>query len=360
MDKTQHTVAIRNNRYQITEKEFGRLNDSIITEYTLSNSSGLEVSILNYGGIITRILTPDRSGVPGDIALGYDSLEGYLQPNNPYIGCIVGRFANRIANAAFTLNEKIHQLNANNNGNSLHGGLKGFDKAIWLAKKGKDNNSITLSYDSPDGEEGYPGNLFVTVTYTLTENNSLRIDYVAETDKDCPVNLTNHTYFNLSAATEKDIQSHELKIDADAFTELNQNLIPTGTYLPVEKTALDFRESKLIGKAISQTKEGYDHNWILNTGFSRTTPQARLYHPASGRQLEVFTTQPGIQIYTANHLDGTLQHTKKKIKYGKFAGICLETQHFPDSPNQPGFPNTILKAGETFTETTIFRFSVFD
>lgn len=358
MHNSPNTVTVKNNGYEIAEKEFGRLNNLPVTEYTITNPSGMKVSIINYGATITRILTPDRSGVPGDVALGYDSIDGYLQSNNPYMGCIVGRYANRIANATFQLNGKTYHLNANNNTNSLHGGLKGFDKVIWLVKKGEENNRITFTYHSADGEEGYPGNLQVNVTYTVTEDNSLRIDYTAQTDKDCPVNLTNHSYFNLSALAEENILSHELMIAADTFTELNQHLIPTGAFVSVEKTAMDFREPKAVGKDILETKEGYDHNWILNNGLLFSTPQAILYHPASGRQLEVFTTQPGIQVYTANHLDGTLEHTKNKVKYEKFAGLCLETQHFPDSPNQPGFPNTILKAGETYTETTTFRFSV--
>lgn len=347
-------------KHAISERPFGSHEGKPVTEYTMKNGNGMEVSIINYGGAITRIIVPDKQGTAGDVVLGFDSLEGYLQKNNPYIGSLVGRYANRIANARFTLEGKTYQLAANNNGNSLHGGIKGFDKVYWQIEKMPGDSSLKLTYKSKDGEEGYPGNLDVDVIYTLQADNGIRIDYKATTDKATPVNLTNHAYFNLSAGKDSTILQHQLWIDADAYTAVNDVLIPTGN-VSLDKNAadpMDFRTEKPIGRDIGRVKGGYDHNWVLNKQGKSLAKIAHLYHPASGRLMEVFTTEPGLQFYSGNFLDGTLTGTKQGITYVKHAGLCLETQHFPDSPNQPEFPGTILQPGENYTQTTIYRFSI--
>ena len=269
---------------------------------------------------------------------------------------MVGRYANRIANAKFTLGGKAYTLAANNNGNTLHGGVKGFDKVVWTSAPVSDS-SLKLFYESADGEEGYPGKLGVEVTYTLTSKNELKIEYTASCDKPTPVNLTNHSYFNLSAGADSTILDHELMLNADKYTAVNANLIPTGNLPDVKKTPMDFTSPKKIGNDLGRVEGGFDHNWVLNKKKNALELAATLYHPASGRYMEVFTTQPGIQFYTGNFLDGTLKGKNGKI-YVKHSGLCLETQHFPDSPNQPSFPNTILKPGETFHEVTIYKFSV--
>ena len=331
-------------------------NDSIF-QYRFVNKNGMRVNILNYGGTVTNIFVPDRNGKTGDVILGYDSLSGYLQKTNPYFGCLVGRYANRIANAKFMLDDKEYTLAANNNGNSLHGGLKGFDKVIWNVKSYNDS-TIRLSYLSKDGEEGYPGNLTINVTYTLGADNSLKIEYTATTDKATPVNLTNHCYFNLSAGADSTILNHELMLKADEYTPVNDKLIPTGKNAAVKETAMDFTVAQKIGKDIDKVTGGYDHNWVLNKKANGVEFAGSLYHPASGRYMEVFTTEPGIQFYSGNFLDGTLAYTKSGMKYVQHGALCLETQHFPDSPNQPSFPNTILKPGETYQHETVYKFSV--
>ncbi len=270
---------------------------------------------------------------------------------------MVGRYANRIAQAKFTLDGKEYTLAANNNGNTLHGGLKGFDKVIWKVKSINDSG-ISLSYYSKDGEEGYPGNVTVDVKYALGGNNSLKIEYAAVTDKATPVNLTNHCYFNLSAGTDSTILDHELMLHADKYTPVNDKLIPTGITAEVKGTAMDFTRPKKTGKDISQVAGGYDHNWVLNRRGNDLEMIGSLYHAGSGRFMEVFTTEPGIQFYSGNFLDGTLAHTKGGKKYVLHGGLCLETQHFPDSPNQPSFPNVILKPGETYRHITVYKFSV--
>jgi aldose 1-epimerase len=296
----------------------------------------------------------------GDVVLGYDSLSGYLQQSNPYFGCLVGRYANRIANAKFALDGKTYQLAANDHGNTLHGGLKGFDKRIWKASDINTDtvSSIKFSYDSKDGEEGYPGNLHAEVIYTLTSDNQLKIDYTATTDKATPVNLTNHCYFNLSAGADSTILDHELMLKADRYTPVNDKLIPTGKIDSVKGGPMDFTTAKKIGRDLAQVIGGYDHNWVLNKNEDVLVSIGSLYHPASGRYMEIFTTEPGIQFYSGNFLDGTLKFTRGGAKYIKHAGLCLETQHFPDSPNQPSFPNTILKPGEVYKHTTVYAFSV--
>ena len=354
-DKNVETTS---NKSTITEKSFGSYEGAPVTEYTISNGNGIQVSIINYGGAITKLVAPGKDGQPGDVVLGFESLDGYLQNNNPYIGSLVGRYANRIANAKFTLNGKTYTLAANNNGNSLHGGVKGFDKVNWKIEKLPGDSSLKLTYQSKDGEEGYPGQLDVEVLYTLTSDNALQIDYTATTDKPTPVNLTNHAYFNLSAGRDSTISNHHLWINANEFTAVNDVLIPTGNTAVKNTAAMDFNNEKPIGRDIGQVKEGYDHNWVLNKKENQLEKVASLYDPGSGRLMEVFTTEPGMQFYSGNFLDGTLSGTKGGQRYIKHAGLCLETQHYPDSPNQKGFPDTILEPGETYKQTTIYKFSV--
>ena len=353
-------------KINITEKPFGSFNGEAVTEYTLTNANGMQVSILNYGGTVTKIITKDKEGKDGDVILGYDSLAGYLQKGNPYFGCLVGRYGNRIAKGHFTLDGTTYTLAQNNNGQSLHGGIKGYDKVMWTATKPAGDSSLKLTYLSKDGEEGYPGNLSVEVIYTLTADNGLKIDYAATTDKATPVNLTNHAYFNLSAGKDSTILDHELMLKADKYVEVDSVLIPTGKLESVNGISADFHHAnvmnfmtpKKIGSEISLIPGGYDHNWVINRSGNGLESVATLYHPASGRFMEVFTTEPGIQFYSGNFLDGTLTNTKAGQKYVQHAALCLETQHFPDSPNQPGFPNTILKPGEKYTHTSLYKFSV--
>ena len=335
---------------------YGTADGQEVRQYTLQNASGMIVRVLNYGGYVTNIIVLDRQGNKGDVVLGFDSLAGYLQTGNPYMGCIVGRYANRIAKGQFILDGKTYKLAGNNDGNALHGGLKGFDKVIWAVQPEGDS-SLLLSYTSKDGEEGYPGNLQVSVKYTLTTDNALRIDYNATTDKATPVNLTNHSYFNLSSGKDSTILGHTLMINADKYTAVDQKLIPTGELPAVKGTAMDFTKPAVIGTDIAKVAGGYDHNWVLNKNGDSLSLAATLFHDSTGRFMEVFTTQPGVQCYTGNFLNGTLTG-KGGMKYVKHAGLCLETQHFPDSPNRPDFPNTILKPGEKYQQTTIYKFSV--
>ena len=358
---TQDTTTTMK-KFTATEAPYGEVDGQKIIQYTLSNPDGMSVNIINYGGIVTHIYTKDKNGSMGDVVLGFDSLSGYLQTGNPYMGCLVGRYANRIANAQFKLDGKTYKLAANNNGNTLHGGVKGFDKRVWTTEQfdATDSESVLrLKLVSPDGEEGYPGTLTVLVVYTLTANNELKIDYTATTDKATPVNLTNHSYFNLSAGADSTILDHELMLKADRYTPSNAKLIPTGQLAPVSGTPMDFTTSKKIGLDIAKAggdPVGYDHNWVLNKSGSSLEQIGSLYHPSSGRLMEFFTTEPGVQFYTGNFLNGSLTGKGNK-KYIKHSGMCLETQHFPDSPNQPSFPNTILKPGETYKQTTVYKFS---
>lgn len=336
---------------------YGQVGTDSVFQYTLTNKNGMVVKVLNYGGTITHLLVPDKYGKMGDVVLGYDSLSGYLQEGNPYFGCLVGRYANRIARARFMLGGQWYFLAANNNGNTLHGGLKGFDKMVWQVKSFTDT-SIVLSYLSHDGEEGFPGNLSVDVIYSLGPDNSLKIDYTAITDKATPVNLTSHCYFNLAAGSDSTILNHELMLQADQYTPVNEFLIPTGKIASVKGTPMDFTSSKKIGKDIAKVKGGYDHNWVLIRHSKDLEKAASLYHAGSGRLMEMYTTEPGIQFYSGNFLDGSLKHTKEGKKYIQHAALCLEAQHFPDSPNQPSFPNTILKPVETYRQTTVYKFLV--
>lgn len=342
------------------KETFGKLPDGTAVDlYTLANRSGMEVKITNYGGIIVSIKTPDRNGKPGDVVLGYDNLDGYVK-RNPFFGCLVGRYGNRIGKARFNLNGVEYRLAANNGQNHLHGGLKGFDKQVWEAKALGDATGIELKYLSKDGEEGYPGNLSVTVTYTLSDDNTLKIDYLATTDKETVLNLTNHSYFNL--AGEGDILGHEMMIDADRFTPVDSELITTGELRSVAGTPFDFLKPMPIGARIDAADEqivfgkGYDHNFVLNHKPGEMGLVARVYEPKTGRQMEVFTTEPGVQFYTGNFLDGSIRGKSGRIVERR-SGFCLETQHFPDSPNKPQFPSPVLKPGDSYKTSTSFRFS---
>ena len=342
----------------ITEKSFGTFNGEAVTEYTLTNANGMQVGIINYGGTVTKIFTKDKEGNFGDVVLGYDSIAGFTQKGNPFFGALIGRYGNRIAKGHFTLDGTTYTLAAYNNGQALHGGLKGYDKVMWKAEKQAGDSSLKLTYLSKDGEEGYPGNLSIEVIYTLTADNGLKIDYAATTDKATPVNLTNHAYFNLSAGKDSTILNQVLMLKADKFTEVDSVLIPTGKLPDVKGTPMDFTTPKAVGKDIAAVKGGFDHNWVLNRTGSGLELIASLYHPGNGRFMEVYTTELGIQFYSGNFLDGTLTNTKGGQKYVQHAALCLETQHFPDSPNQPSFPNTILKPGEKYSHTSLYKFSV--
>jgi aldose 1-epimerase len=341
---------------QIMKTSFGTLPDSRAVDlYTLKNRNGVEVTITNYGGIVTSVKTPDRAGKMTDIVHGFESLEGYLKPH-PYFGAIIGRYGNRIGKGEFTLDGKKYTLAKNNGPNALHGGLKGFDKQPWTARI--DRQTLVLTYVSKDGEEGYPGNLTAQVTYTLTDANELKIEYAATTDKATVVNLTNHSYWNLAGSGTN--LNHVLRLDASRFTPVDSGLIPTGELRPVAGTPFDFTKPTPIGARIDSSDEqirlgkGYDHNFVLNNGGGGLALAARVSEPASGRWMEVWTTEPGVQFYTGNFLDGSV--SGKGRKYDFRSGFCLETQHFPDSPNQPSFPSVVLKPGQTRRSTTLYKF----
>ncbi len=351
-------------RQQMKKEPFGQTQDGLPVDlWTLTNKNGVTVSITNYGGIVTALSVPDRTGAFKDVVLGFDALDGYLK-GHPYFGAIIGRYGNRIAKGRFTLNGVEYKLAPNNGENHLHGGVRGFDKAVWSAREapGPDGPALELTYLSKDGEEGYPGNLSVKVVYTLTDNNELRIDYTATTDKDTIVNLTNHSYFNLAGQGEGDILGHEMTIFADKFTPVDAGLIPTGELRSVEGTPFDFRKPVAIGARINDRDQqleyggGYDHNFVLSSGGGALAPAARVYEPVSGRVMEVLTTEPGVQFYTGNFLDGTITGKGGKV-YRRRYGFCLETQHFPDSPNKPEFPSVVLRPGEEYRTTTVYRFS---
>ena len=357
-ESTTETQALK-----IEKTDFGKLPDGQAAElYTLKNANGMEAKITNYGVIITHLTTPDSSGVFDDVVLGYDSLAGYLK-SSPYFGAIVGRYGNRIAKGKFTLDGKTYTLAVNNMVNHLHGGTVGFDKVLWKAEPIEgEEPALKLSYVSKDGEEGYPGNLNVTVTYTLQKNNSLKIDYTATTDKATVVNLTNHTYFNLTGA-KRDILDHQLTLNADRFLPVNETLIPTGELKPVAGNVFDFTKATAIGARINDLKDqqikyggGYDHCWVLNKKDKELSLAATVYEPTTGRIMEVQTTEPAIQFYTGNFLDGSITG-KKGTNYPKRFALCLETEHYPDSPNQSAFPTVVLKPGETYQTTTIYTFS---
>jgi aldose 1-epimerase len=341
---------------------FGKTSDGTPVEiYTLTNANGVEVKAITYGCIITSLKVPDRAGKFADVVLGYDTLDGYLK-DSPYFGAVVGRYGNRIAKGQFTLSGKAYKLATNNGSNHLHGGNKGFDKVVWTAtsKTGSDRVGVAFTRASPDGEEGYPGNLKVTVTYTLTDSNELVVDYQASTDKATPVNLTQHSYFNL-AADDGDILGHQLTIDADRYTPVDDTLIPTGELASVAGTPFDFRKPAAIGARIHtdnvqlKSGKGYDHNWVLNRTKTGLEHAVRVIEPKSGRMLDIATTEPGVQFYSGNFLDGSIEGKGGRV-YKQRSGFCLETQHYPDSPNHPNFPSTILQPGRTSTSETVFTF----
>jgi aldose 1-epimerase len=342
--------------------DFGKTPEGVAVQiYTLTNKKGVQARITNYGGIVVSLKTPDRKGAMADVVLGFDSLDGYLTSPSPYFGALIGRYGNRIAHARFALNGVDHKLAANNGENSLHGGNRGFNKVVWSPRELSDGG-LELTYMSKDGEEGYPGNLRVTVTYHLTDANELKIEYAASTDKDTVLNLTNHSYFNLKGAGNGDILGHVVTLNADKFTPVDAGLIPTGDLRSVNGTPFDFRKGTAIGARIEQSDEqlklgkGYDHNWVLNKSGNSLSLAARVEEPSTGRVLEVHTTEPGVQFYTGNFLDGTAKGKGGKM-YGFRSGFCLETQHFPDSPNQSQFPSTVLRPGQAFRSTTVYRFS---
>lgn len=348
----------------IARAAFGTTADGHPVEsFTLRNANGIELRVISLGGIITHLKTPDRQGALADIVLGFDTLDGYLK-EHPYFGAIIGRYGNRIGKARFAIDGQTYQLAANNGPNHLHGGVKGFDKHVWQAapESTAGGQRVVFTRTSPDGEEGYPGTLTVKVTYTLTDSNELAIDYEAATDKRTHVNLTHHSYFNLAGHNAGDILGHELMIDADRYTPVDDTLIPTGELAAVAGTPFDFKQSTPIGARINQTGDaqltygkGYDHNWVVNgSGFRRV---ARAYEPKSGRTLEVATTEPGLQFYSGNFLDGTLTG-KDGAVYNHRTGFCLETQHFPDTPNKPAFPATLLEPGATYRTRTVYTFGV--
>ena len=338
----------------IQQADWGESDGKKVYLYTLTNKNGAQVKISNYGGTITSWVTPDNKGNKSSIVLGFNELKGYLA-HPPYFGATVGRYGNRIANAKFTLNGKTYKLAANNGKNSLHGGLKGFDKVVWDAAPLADNTpSLTINYLSKDGEEGYPGNLKVSITFSLSDDNELKIDYNAETDKATPVNLTNHSYFNLTGDPGNLILNHSVMIDADRYTPVDKTLIPTGELKPVKGTPFDFTTAHKVGERIDQVEGGYDHNFVLNKKGSSSNKVVTVTDSLSGRRLEVYTDQPGIQFYTGNFLDGSFKTDDGK-PIPKNGALCLETQHFPDSPNKPAFPSTILKPGEKYHTTTTYK-----
>jgi aldose 1-epimerase len=353
-----------NTRDTLTVTEYGKMPDGrVVNEYTLLNANGMMMKVINYGGIITSLTMQDRNGKLDDVVLGYDSLGGYLK-SNPYFGALIGRYGNRIAKGKFTLDNNQYTLATNNGENHLHGGVAGFDKVYWEISpvSVEEGPALKLSYQGKDMEEGYPGNLSVEVLYVLTNKNELRLEYRATTDKKTIVNLTQHTYFNLSGGS-RDILDHNLVINADKYLPVDKTLIPTGEQRAVKDTPFDFTQSTAIGGRINQADEqlkfgkGYDHCWILNKSAEGLNRAAILYDQVTGREVQVFTSEPGIQFYSGNFLDGTLSGKKGQV-YNFRTGLCLETQHFPDSPNRSEFPSVVLNPGEKYYTETIYRFAV--
>lgn len=341
------------------QESYGQMPDGTPVElYTLVNANGLKAKIINYGAILVSLEVPDRNGKLADVVLGYNSLDDYLKRGGLF-GAVVGRYANRIGGAKFTLNGVEYQLALNNRPNHIHGGKKGFDKVIWRLEDLRGDGSeaaVKLSYVSQDGEEGYPGNLACSVTYTLTKDNELKINYEAETDKATVVNLTNHSYFNLAGHGAGDVLDHVLTLNADKYTVFNDALIPTGEIRSVKGTPLDFTTPTRIGARIAEMGAGYDQNYVLNGGGGSPALCARVQEPTSGRVMEVYTTEPGVQLYTGNWLNSSVTGKGGKV-YGKHGGFCLETQHYPDSPNKPNFPSVVLNPGQKFASVTVFKFS---
>jgi len=359
------SFAIATAQTGITKESFGKTADGQSVDiYTLTNRHGMKARITNYGGIVVSLTAPDREGKYADVVLGYNDLDTYMKPPFPYFGALIGRYGNRIAKGRFTLDGVEYKLAVNNGENSLHGGLKGFDKVVWTGSEAKSTAgpALALSYLSKDGEEGYPGNLQVRVVYTLTNNDELKIDYHATTDKDTVLNLTHHGYFNLAGEGNGDILNHRLVIKASRFLPTDAGAIPTGELRPVAGTPFDFLTAKAIGSRINQDDEqikignGYDHTWVINGLMGKLRQAAVAFEPTTGRVMEVWTTEPGVQFYTGNYLDGTAIGKSGK-PYARRTGFCLETQHYPDSPNHPKFPTTTLKKGQAFNSTTIYKFS---
>jgi aldose 1-epimerase len=358
---TKETSDVKND---VKKQAYGKMPDGAAVElYSLTNANGMQAGIITYGGTVVSLTAPDRNGKYADVVLGMDDLAGYRKAT-AFFGALIGRYGNRIGHAQFTLDGNTYKLPANDNGNTLHGGPAGFDKRVWTVVPGSnspDGPTLALTYVSKDGEAGFPGTLTAKVFYTLTAKNELKIDYVATTDKPTVVNLTNHSYFNLAGQGEGDVLGHEVTILADRFTPVDDKLIPTGELRSVAGTPFDFTKSTAIGARIEANDEqikfgkGYDHNWVLNKGAAFITKAAEVHEPKSGRVMEVWTNEPALQFYTGNFLDGTLQGKGKTyIHRGAF---CMETQHYPDSPNKPAFPTTELKPGETYRTTTLYRFS---
>lgn len=364
-DANSTPVEEMKNPVTISKEPFGTTKDSIpVNKYILKNEKGMEISIITYGGIITSWTAPDKNGDYKDIVLGFNNVQGY-ENGSPYFGALIGRYGNRIANAKFSLDGTEYKLAANDGQNHLHGGVKGFDKVVWKAAEETTDStaSIVLTYLSKDMEEGYPGNLETKVTYTLDNNDELHVLYEATTDKKTVVNLTQHTYFNLSGDFSKSILDTEVSLNADAYLPVDATLIPTGELRPVEGTPFDFRQPKPIAKDIEVENEqlkrggGYDHCWVLNNQNEGVRLAATAHDPQTGRLLEVYSDEPGIQLYTGNFLDGTLP-SKQGGTYGHRTGFCLETQHYPDSPNQEAFPSVVLNPGDNYVSKTSFKFSV--
>ena len=345
----------------IDRGDFGEIDGRALSLFMLTNASGGQVGITEYGGIVVSLKVPDRHGEFGDVVLGFDTLDAYVA-DTPYFGAITGRYANRIAGGRFSLDGTDYELAVNNPPNALHGGIKGFDKVVWNGEPNAEGDGVVFKYVSADGEEGYPGTLTAQVTYTWTDDHELRIDYEATTDKPTVLNLTNHSYFNLKDGGASPILDHELTIDADRYTPVDETSIPTGELAALEGTPLDFRQPAAIGARIGDDHEqlrfgaGYDHNYVLNRESESLALAATVYEPESGRVMEVLTTEPGVQFYSGNFLDG--HHVGKGgVAYEHRSGLCLETQHYPDSPNQPEFPSTVLRPGETYSTQTVYRFS---
>ncbi len=350
---------------KVEKRDFGKTADGKPVDlYTLTNSRGAEAAIITYGGTVVSLKVPDKSGKLGDVVLGYDSIADY-EKHTAYFGSLIGRYGNRIANARFSIGRKEFTLAANNGSNNLHGGPMGFHRVIWAARPFTDKAgaNLELTYRSSDGEEGFPGNLYVKVVYTLTDSNELKIVYSATTDKDTVVNLTHHSYFNLAGAGDPTIMGHQLTLNADRFTPTDEGSIPTGELRSVKGTPFDFTTAHTIGERIELDEQqlkfgkGYDHNWVLNKKGKELSHAALLFDPSSGRVMDVFTTEPGIQFYSGNFLDGAIKG-KSGQNYPFRSGLCLEAQHFPDSPNRPAFPSTTLKPGQKYSQTTIYKFSV--